>query len=52
MMEMDSFLVAGLDVNGDVQCGCWELTKDMMDDIVATMSEGQRIYLTEPKRSN
>jgi hypothetical protein len=52
IMELDSFMIAGVDLNGDVQVGCWELTEDMMQELVDALATGNRIYLDEPRRSN
>ncbi len=51
MAELDSFLIAGRDKNGDVHVACWELTVDMVNALLKDMTNIERECLNEPRRS-
>jgi len=51
MVEIDSFIIAGRDENGDVHVGCWELTSDMLEDLFRDMMENDREIIGKPRRS-
>lgn len=51
MAEIDSFLIAGRDKDGDVRVGCWELTSDMLEALLEDMTSSERTMINEPRRS-
>ncbi len=51
LMEVNSFVFAGRDLDGDVRVACWELTEDMVTALLDDIRDAQHIHINEPRRS-